>query len=107
MFVELRKYRTAVGTVPLDEWLASLRHSRARIRILQRLKRLQFGLEGQWRSVGRGVRELKIDEGKGYRVYYAWHGTDTVVLLCGGDKSSQRADINRAITYWHDHEAKP
>lgn len=107
MLVELRKYRTAAGTVPVEEWVASLRDSRARTRVLHRLKRLQFGLEGHWRTVGRGVRELKVDEGKGYCVYYAWHGTDTVVLLCGGDKSSQRADIKKAITCWHDHQTKP
>lgn len=93
--------------MPLEEWLANLRDSRARDHVMLRLDRLSLGLEGRWRSLGHGVRELKISRGKGYRVYYAWHGNDTVVLLCGGDKNSQRTDIKRAISYWHDHQTKP
>ena len=70
------------------------------------LDRLQLGLEGHWRSVGEGVRELKIPEGKGYRVYYAWDGPTIVLLLCGGDKSTQSADIENARTYWRDYNER-
>lgn len=68
-----------------------------------RLDRLELGLEGQWCSVGDGIRELKISEGKGYRVYYAWHGSKIVLLLCGGNKSTQKADIENAMTYWRNY----
>lgn len=62
--------------------------------------RWRAGLEGNWKSVGEGVRELRIPEGKGYRVYYAWDDDKLVILLCGGDKSSQSKDIERARIYW-------
>lgn len=89
--------------VPMDVWLTGFRDSRAYHRVLLRLDRLEMGIEGQWRSLGGGVRELKISAGPGYRVYYAWHGERTVVLLCGGDKRSQRTDIKKAMTYWNDY----
>jgi len=78
------------------EWLASLRDRLARARILNRIDRLAQGNRGQWRSVGDGVIELKIDYGPGYRVYYVARGNVAVVLLVGGDKSSQERDIRRA-----------
>ncbi len=107
MAVDIRKYQTTNGTIPLDDWLSDLRHKRAIARILVRLDRLALGLEGQWRAVGEGIRELKIPEGKGYRVYYGWDGPSVVVLLCGGDKSIQRADIAQAKACWSDyHERK-
>jgi putative addiction module killer protein len=107
MSITILKYERLDGTVPLDEWLSDLRDRRARARVLIRLDRLQLGLEGHWRSVGDGIRELKIPEGKGYRVYYAWDGSAIVLLLCGGDKSTQTADIENARTYWSDyHERK-
>jgi putative addiction module killer protein len=61
-----------------------------------------LGLEGDWKSVGDGVRELRISEGKGYRLYYAWSDKTVVILLCDGDKASQRRDIETAIAYWRD-----
>jgi putative addiction module killer protein len=77
-----------------------LRDIRARQRIHVRLRRLSLGLEGDWKPVGEGVRELRIPEGKGYRVYYAWDGETVVILLCGGDKSTQQRDIDLAKSYW-------
>lgn len=65
-----------------------------------RIDRLSLGNEGHWNSVGEGVRELKITDGKGYRVYYGWTGKEAVLLLCGGDKSSQTKDIKQAKEYW-------
>ena len=90
-------------TIPFDKWLASLRDRRAKARVLICLDRLELGLEGQWHSVGEGIRELKISEGKGYRVYYAWDGSKIVLLLCGGNKSTQKADIENASTYWRNY----
>ena len=81
---------------PFDDWLAKLRDRQARIRIVQRMNRLGAGNAGDHRSVGAGVFELRIDYGPGYRVYYVQRGQILVVLLCGGDKSSQDKDIKRA-----------
>jgi len=77
-------------------WLEGLRDRFARARILKRIDRLAQGNPGQWRSVGDGVIEMKIDYGPGYRVYYVSRGNVAVVLLVGGDKSSQERDIRKA-----------
>ena len=106
MSIDILKYETVDGFTPLDEWLAGLRDRRAKARVLIRLDRLELGLEGHWRSVGEGVRELKISEGKGYRVYYAWDGPKIILLLCGGDKSTQNADIEKARTYWRNYNER-
>jgi putative addiction module killer protein len=101
--IALRKYQDAAGHTPYDDWLSGLRDIRARKRIQIRVERLGLGLEGDWKPVGEGVRELRVPEGKGYRVYYAWDGSSVVLLLCGGDKSSQTQDIARALQYWRDY----
>jgi putative addiction module killer protein len=79
-----------------SQWLLKLRDSTARARILTRIRRLREGNPGDSRSVGSGIVELKIDYGPGYRVYFIRRGETLVVLLCGGDKSSQQQDILRA-----------
>lgn len=78
------------------EWLDGLRDARARARIQIRVDRLGLGNPGDVRPVGEGVSEMRIDYGPGYRVYYVQRGKVCVVLLCGGDKSSQNADIVQA-----------
>lgn len=100
----IKKYQASNQKFPLDEWLNKLRDKRARSRILLRLERLKLGLFGDWKSVGNGVYELRIDTGKGYRVYYGKSGDMLVLLLLGGDKSSQSKDIKQAITYWKDYQ---
>ncbi len=77
-------------------WIASLRDSRAIARIAVRIDRLSLGNPGDVRPVGDGVSEMRIDYGPGYRVYFVRRGAEIVVLLCGGDKSSQSADIAHA-----------
>jgi putative addiction module killer protein len=72
--VKVRRYQTAVGKVPLSEWLDGLRDGRARARIVARLDRLSVGLLGDWKSVGEGVSELRVDYGPGCRVYYGQDG---------------------------------
>lgn len=104
--MEVSKYQTSEGKIPLDEWLASLRDRRARSRINIRIDRLTLGLFGDWKPVGEGVCELRVDVGAGYRIYYGRHGQELVILLCGGDKSSQQADIKQAIQYWKDFKAE-
>jgi putative addiction module killer protein len=77
-------------------WFEALRDTRARNRIQTRLFRLQFGNTGKFESVGDGILELRIDYGPGYRVYFVRRGRVVIVLLAGGDKSSQARDIERA-----------
>jgi putative addiction module killer protein len=77
-------------------WLAGLRDERARARILKRLDRAQTGNLGDVAPVGEGVSEMRIFYGPGYRVYFVQRGSELIVLLCGGDKSTQDADIAEA-----------
>ena len=88
--VEVRK------TEEFEGWLAELRDSRALAKILTRIQRLELGNTGDARPVGEGVSEMRIDYGPGYRVYYKQIGKEIVLLLCGGDKSTQEKDIVRA-----------
>jgi putative addiction module killer protein len=76
-----------------DRWMRSVRDKHAISRIVWRLERLADGNFGDFKSLGDGVYELRIDHGPGYRIYYAQRGRVIVVLLCGGDKSSQKRDI--------------
>lgn len=103
---ELRSFVDTNGQKPFDSWLSGLRDQRAAARILVRLNRLEHGLEGDAKPVGGGIKELRIPEGKGYRVYYGWDGTAVVILLCGGDKSTQRKDIDRAKRYWRKYHGQ-
>lgn len=77
-------------------WFEGLVDVRAKKRIAQRIVRLQAGLFGDAKTFS-GIGELRIDYGPGYRVYFVRHGQSVVILLCGGDKSSQQRDIGRAI----------
>jgi len=79
------------------DWMRSLRDERAKARILARIQRATTGNLGDVKPVGSGVNELRIDHGPGYRVYFVRRGNALVVLLCGGDKSTQGRDIKRAI----------
>jgi putative addiction module killer protein len=79
-----------------DRWLSMLADGRARARIQVRIDRLQTGNAGDSRPVGDGVSEMRVDYGPGYRVYFLRRGAQLVVLLCGGDKSSQSRDIESA-----------
>lgn len=79
------------------QWLDELRDIRARARIQVRVERLAAGNAGDVRPVGEGVSELRIDYGPGYRVYFTKRGRNVVILLAGGDKSLQAADIKTAL----------
>ena len=85
-------------TPDFDAWLRGLRDRAARARILVRIDRLALGNPGDVRPVGEGVSELRIPYGPGYRVYFVRHGEMLVILLCGGDKSTQNRDIATAST---------
>ena len=86
------------STPQFTSWLDNLRDLNGRARIQARISRLAEGNPGTHRNLRRGVSELKIDVGPGYRVYYTRHGTVIIILLCGGDKSSQTKDIEQAYT---------
>lgn len=90
MLIEVRQ------TTRFATWLAGLRDERARARILKRLDRAGQGNLGDVAPVGGGVSEMRIFYGPGYRVYFVQRGSELIVLLCGGDKSSQAADIEEA-----------
>ena len=79
------------------QWIDALRDAAGRARILVRVERLIAGTPGQHRNLTGGVSELKIDVGPGYRVYYSQRGSRLLLLLAGGDKSSQSKDIELAI----------
>ena len=83
-------------TETFRKWRVRLKDARALAAIASRLDRLAFGLAGDAESVGHGISELKIHHGPGYRVYFQKRGTKIIVLLCGGDKSSQAKDIKIA-----------
>ncbi|WP_309229215.1 type II toxin-antitoxin system RelE/ParE family toxin [Novosphingobium sp. NBM11] len=83
-------------TPDFSGWLGSLRDRRARARIVVRLERLADGNLGDCKSLKDGVHELRIDYGPGYRVYFFQRGKELVILLCGGDKRTQKADIASA-----------
>lgn len=103
---EIRRYRTAAGEEPFTEWLAALRDRQARARILARLERLELGNLGDCKVLREGVSELRIDWGPGYRVYYGRAGQTLIVLLVGGDKRRQAADIEKAIEIWQEYERR-
>jgi len=96
-------YLTKKGEKPFRKWLDGLKDITARNKIRIRLDRVRLGNFGDNRPVSKGVYELKIDHGPGYRLYYALDGKAIVLLLIGGDKSSQGKDIAKAHEYWTDH----
>ena len=97
---EIKKIELANGRVPFDEWFDSLRDQKMQAAIDSRLARVRAGNFGSHRPVGGGVFELKIDIGPGLRVYCGEANKQVVILLGGGDMSSQTRDIKRAIQLW-------
>ena len=83
-------------TEEFSDWLSALRDARAKAKVLVRIARLAAGNPGDVQSVGKGVSELRINYGPGYRVYYIQRGTRYVLLLVGGDKGKQKNDIAKA-----------
>jgi len=85
-----------IKTDIFDHWLSDLRDRQARVRIDLRVRRLSLGHFGDVKPVGEGISELRIHYGAGYRVYFKKHGDQIILLLCGGDKSTQDKDIKDA-----------
>ena len=86
-----------VKSATFDNWLNGLKDRRARLRVISRIERLGAGNPGDVKPVGAGVSEMRLDYGPGYRVYFMQRGALVIVLLAGGDKRTQDADINHAI----------
>jgi putative addiction module killer protein len=103
---EVRQFVARDGFNPYMDWLRKLRDTKGKISVVRRVSRLESGNFGDHKSVGGGVWELKIDAGPGYRVYYAQAGKVLLLLLCGGDKSTQQRDIQNAKAAWHDWQAR-
>lgn len=95
---EIRNYVLPSGKVPFIDWLSSLDRI-PRMRVRQRLDRVQLGNYGDYKSVGDDVLELKFTFGPGYRIYFTEQDETIVILLCAGDKKSQETDIEKAKLY--------
>jgi len=87
---------TVFRTDEFDEWLSRLRDAKGKARIIARIRSAELGNLGDVEPVGEGVREMRVHYGPGYRVYFTKKGKALVILLSGGDKSSQTRDIKRA-----------
>ncbi len=83
-------------TVEFRDWLDGLNDKRAQVRVAARLRLAEAGSLGDWRSVGGEVSEMRVDYGPGYRLYFTRRGSTLIILVAGGDKSSQKRDIMRA-----------
>ena len=87
---------TVLRTDYFTQWLRDLNDRQARFKIVARIRRAEGGNLGDWKSVGDGVSEMRVDYGPGYRVYFARRGTAVILLLAGGNKATQFVDINAA-----------
>ncbi len=103
---EVLIYETLTGEQPFTQWLFNLKDLKTRQIIVERLKRLSLGNTGDSKSIGSALFELRISYGPGYRVYYTEEGTHIVLLLCAGDKSTQRKDIRVAEQYLNDYRSR-
>src|SRR5690625_4024009 len=104
--MEIRRYVTESGHDLVHDWLEKVHDIRAKARIAARITRLAAGNFGDCKPLRDGVWEQRIDYGPGYRIYYAKVGRSCVVLLGGGDKRRQSADIDRAIACWKDYQRR-
>ena len=103
---EIRLYQTRDQRIPFSEWFDSLENPRTQQRIDARLARIRLGNFGDAKTVGEGVCELRLDFGPGYRIYFGQEGRTIVILLCGGDKSTQQRDIQKAKQFWLDYQQR-
>jgi len=99
---EIRHYLTLEGVDVFQNWLTQLRDKQPKVAVIRRVNRVEAGNFGDHKFCRDGVWELRLDVGPGYRVYYALTGKQVVLLLCGEDKGSQAADIDRACAHWKD-----
>lgn len=103
MFKQVIHYQTKDGKIPFREWLSLLKDVTIKSRISARIDRLLRGNFGDSKSIGNGIFELRFHFASGYRVYFGIDHGVIVILLLGGDKSSQQNDIYRSRVYWLDY----
>lgn len=96
-------YQDKDGHEPYTEWFNGLKDTQGKARIEARVRRVEGGLFGDCEPVGHGVSELRMFFGPGYRVYFGEDADNIVILLCGGDKSTQKQDIKTAQGYWKEY----
>ena len=104
--MDIRHYLTASRVDVFQSWLDGLKDVKARVAILRRIDRIAKGNFGDHKFLRDGVSEVRVDLGAGYRVYYGKHGETLVLLLCGGSKRTQAADIARAVEFWVDYRRR-
>jgi putative addiction module killer protein len=106
--IQILRYATPSGRKPVSEWFAAQRDNKVASAVEVRIDRVRIGLFGDHRYIGQGLWELRIHFGAGYRVYFLRDGARVVILLCVGDKRSQRRDIHKAqqhaADYWRNKQ---
>ena len=102
----INEYEDEQGNSPYADWINNFRDAKVKAKIIMRVDRMELGLFGDSEPIGDGLSELRIHFGAGYRVYYGKEGQQIYLLLCGGDKSSQKKDIKKAKAYWMDHKRR-
>lgn len=102
----VQNYVLPDGNEPIVEWLEALQDIKGRAKIRARINQIRAGNPGKFNTVAPGIMEMKIDFGPGYRVYYARVGKKVILLLCGGDKQTQRADIKKATELLSDYKRR-
>ena len=103
--IEVRYYEDETGRKPFAKFFNRV-NGTAAVKITAAITRLKAGNKGDSKSVGKGVSELRIHWGPGYRIYYGWDGIKLIILLTGGAKKSQAADIAKARSYWADYKRR-
>ncbi|CNJ50940.1 addiction module killer protein [Yersinia mollaretii] len=103
-----KRYQEDSGKVPYTDWIKKLRKKdlRAAVKIDNRIDRAESGNFGDHKFERDGVWELRVDYGPGYRVYYAVENKEIILLLVGGNKATQDKDLDRAVAYWRDYQAR-
>lgn len=102
--IDIEIYETTTGKRPFEIWIKGIKEVHTRAKILTRLDRLRLGNFGDCKTIENGVCELRIHYGPGIRIYYGKIGKKVILLLCGGDKSSQDKDIPKAKEYLQDYQ---
>lgn len=93
-------FMTPTGKIPAQDWLNSIKDKLTQAILYKRIRQAGLGSFGDTKSVGEGVHELRINHGPGFRIYYAIHQDEVILLLIGGSKRTQSSDIEKAKTYW-------
>ena len=102
--IVIKAYKSEQGNVPYKKWIFSIKDKAVSTNITRRIQRIQWGNPGNFKAFSGGICELKLNFGPGYRIYYGMDGKTMIILLHGGDKSTQRKDIEKAKTYWQDYK---